>query len=143
MEPLTNISEEPTSSIFRDKVVDSSETLKSISISIWHISRKDQSLEKIHLSLFLHVHFMPVLAMGKFWTLFSVAFIYTQPMALYGCPSNTIRNWAIGFGVVSDLGLMWCSEAQNAEQCISSVDVENTVEIIFMYSRISINEGKN
>lgn len=66
--------------------------------------------------------------MGKAWTLFSIVFISTQTMALYGCFSNLMNKGgdvlrAIALGVGAGLGLinvyMWCNEAQNVEQSVS------------------------
>jgi hypothetical protein len=82
----------------------------------------------IYLSIILRVCFIPGEAMGKAWTLFSIVFISTQTMALYGCFSNLMNKGgdvlrAIALGVGAGLGLinvyMWCNEAQNVEQSVS------------------------
>jgi hypothetical protein len=66
--------------------------------------------------------------MGKVWTLFSIGFISTETMALYGCLSNLISKQgdvprAIGLGMGASLGLTsvytWCNGSQNIEKCVS------------------------
>jgi hypothetical protein len=68
--------------------------------------------------------------MGKASMLFSITFMSTQTVALYGCLSNLISRREdvpgdIGLGMGAGLGLLsvykWCSEAQNIEKCVSII----------------------
>jgi len=68
--------------------------------------------------------------MGKMWLLVSLAFIFTQTIALYGFLSNLIGKSGnsprvIGLGFGASFGLLnvykWCSEAQKVEDCVSMI----------------------
>jgi hypothetical protein len=68
--------------------------------------------------------------MGKVWLLISLAFLFFQTMASYGCLSNLIskrgdapRAIVLGLGTV--FGLLnvykWCSEAHKVGECVSMI----------------------
>jgi hypothetical protein len=69
-------------------------------------------------------------AIGKVWVVLFVTIVNAQTMALYGCFSNLISMRgdvprATGLGIGAGMGLLnvykWCNEAQNVEQCVSSL----------------------